>query len=390
MPVPGAADHAVNDRNTLLHVLALFGRDGPVSQHFTVSAMPSVSVEQRVADLLAVGADINAVNADGLTPLELAWTRNPEGGAAVAASLLAHGADLRAPDRLGYTAMHRAAARGDLPVLRTMLDILPSADHRAAFINDTGNADEKSVIEMVWEQGADLPDRAAIISLLLQEGANLGLLDQAGDSLLHRAVKKNNFAVASGLLEAGVSPQLEVRPRLPFNYVAPVLALDLAAEHATDGRMIDLLVCNHAGDERPSQKTLDQALFRAAADNPNPAVVLALIKAGANARLGEPQVRGGLYLPSSALHQAAAFNRNVEVMRAILGTGRDIDERDHAGRTPLFWATMNGSDDIAACLIAGGANPELQDDAGQAPIALLYQRALRQQQRQQQELQQGG
>ena len=65
--------------------------------------------------LLDHGADPNIPHAEGLsTPLDYAAIK---GNASIAAMLLDHGANIKAADRSGSTALHLAAARGYIDVV---------------------------------------------------------------------------------------------------------------------------------------------------------------------------------------------------------------------------------------------------------------------------------
>jgi hypothetical protein len=97
------------DRNTPLHA---------VSRHGGV-VRPTVDAGVRIMKaLLARGADVNARNKGRATPLQLAAAGRPE----LAALLLDAGADVKAADVDGTTALHRAAHGGQVGIARRLLD----------------------------------------------------------------------------------------------------------------------------------------------------------------------------------------------------------------------------------------------------------------------------
>ena len=70
--------------------------------------------------LLASGADPNAADADGVTPLMAAASERAD--ERIAKALIARGADVNATDRWGETALHMAVGRGDPSLVVLFLD----------------------------------------------------------------------------------------------------------------------------------------------------------------------------------------------------------------------------------------------------------------------------
>jgi ankyrin repeat protein len=94
--------------------------------------------------LLAVGADANFDAADGFPSVLLVLLHRDDAGerAAIVTDLLAHGAD---PDARGindWTALHVAAAGGDVATVRALLDAGADRGARTRIDNLTTPADE--------------------------------------------------------------------------------------------------------------------------------------------------------------------------------------------------------------------------------------------------------
>ena len=105
-------------------------------------------------------------------------------------------------------------------------------------------------------------------------------------------------------------------------------------------------------------------MYEAAKSNTNPAVIAALVKAGA-----DPEARNRYGF--TPLQAAAGANTNPEIMAALVKEGitLDVQERDSRGRTLLHWASRsNTNPDVLAFLLEQGANLNLQDELGWTPL----------------------
>jgi uncharacterized protein len=111
----------------LLHLAAFFGR------------------AEVVDALLAAGADVRALsrNHEGNMPLHAALAGRGVGR--ISTTLLAHGADVRAPDAGGHTALHHAAFRDDVGLVNAIL--ARGADPMAK------NRDGKTALAIAEERG---------------------------------------------------------------------------------------------------------------------------------------------------------------------------------------------------------------------------------------------
>lgn len=168
-----------------------------------------------VSALLDRGANVNARDNEGSTPLMFACTSDP----AIAMMMLEHNADPRPASDDGVTALHIAAGSQSPNVIRHML-----ARGATQTADDEGDmplhsAATPEIVEILVAAGADpskqnneglTPIMVAIehgdteVALALIPLTNLALRSRQGTSALGYAIKAKQDAVAVALIEAGV------------------------------------------------------------------------------------------------------------------------------------------------------------------------------------------
>ncbi|HTP58649.1 MAG TPA: ankyrin repeat domain-containing protein [Spirochaetia bacterium] len=184
--------------------------------------------------------------------------------------------------------------------------------------------------------------------------------------------------VAAGLTAAGVS--------------AYPLGVSQLMEYGTPARIHSAIVSGMNVESR--QKDGATPLMIAAGFNPDPLVIPALLKAGAQvndtAQGGvtplmyaafnrNPQavfdlLKAGAAVnarrPSgeTALMIAAEYNPDLRVAAALVQGGADVTARDSNGRTALMYAAINQNPAVMSELITDGAKVADQDSRGMTPL----------------------
>jgi ankyrin repeat protein len=155
-----------------------------------------------VGRLLSVGADVNAKDNEGWTPLHMA---SYNGHVQVFQALREHGADIEAKTNRRSTPLHLAAMDGHLAVVA---ELLTPNDSNGTTTNILGKRKSRGAnIEAKNNQG-DTPLHKAsrqghlrVVKALLSGGANILASNNSGRLPIHDAVSEEHYEVAKCLLE---------------------------------------------------------------------------------------------------------------------------------------------------------------------------------------------
>jgi len=310
--------------------------------------------------------------------------------------ILAAGTDLEERDKDGYTPLLSSVMNGATEIVEIL--IIAGADVNAKYMEPedeklkkpslgicngmsyedgetslhwAANADKAELAEMLLRNGAKLDIKDAnghvplvdavlshnveIVKILVNHGASLDYRDDKGRTLLHMisdtfSVDKNIVAddgeLVKYLIANGISPNATDKSgRTPLHYAA----------EAGAGIFAELLIENGASvniTDSEGYTPLDLALM-----NDNPHCILLL------------HSHNGIFSrekPSSI--PEAAVLEDIEILKSMISSGKQIDEEDSYGNTGLHYAAEDGLVDIAKLLISGGANPDKKNNMGNTPL----------------------
>ena len=259
---------------------------------------------------IEAGADVNARNSFGYSPLHLAvgFNNNP----AVITALIEARAKVNAQTDGGYSPLHWAAWNNDSPAVIKVL-VQAGADVNAQ------TAKESSWVSSPFRKFTDLLD-----------GWHPPM--KGGWSPLHYAARFNeNPEVALKLLDDGADANAKTDDgKTALNLIKENDALKYTKAHR---RLHDLLTGTEACGELCSWEFMATATL----ENINEL----LTKEVVNAR----DKHGW-----SPLHTAALLNKNPKVIEALIKAGADLDARDKDGKSPLNLAEEAKNDGIARIL----------------------------------------
>ncbi len=144
-----------------------------------------------VMDLIDKGADVNASNNWGNTPLHYALDN---GHTEVAMALIDKGADVNARDNAGDTPLHYALDKGHTEAAMALID--KGADVNAR--NNSQDNDEYTPLHLALMNGHTEAAMAAI-----DKGADVNARDNAGETPLHYALSNGRTEVAMAAIDKG-------------------------------------------------------------------------------------------------------------------------------------------------------------------------------------------
>ena len=301
----------------------------------------------KTADLLIrVGANVNAINDYGVSPL---WEACNNGSAAMVERLAAAGANLNATLlRTGETALLRCARTGNADAVKSLLD-------HGADVN--AKEKQKGQTALMWaleerhpdiareliEHGADLHTRTkggftpllfaarrgdvASTGLMLEKGADVNETTPGGLNPLLMAIDCNHESLAIFLLEKGANPNAADTDGLTALHYSLRKGISILRAGVSDSPARDYLF-------RPNMPELVKALLGHGAD-PNARIAIDLPRYGVNSL---PQ----LGLAGATPFLLAAASGDVAIMRALLAKGADPKLATNDNVTPLMVAAGVG------------------------------------------------
>ena len=308
------------------------------------------------------------------------------GDAARVKTLLRDGADVNAPQGDGMTALHWSALNGDTDMIATLL-------YAGAVTEPLTRVGRYTPLHLASSRG-----HAAAVIRLLEAGSKHDALTETGVQPLHLAAQAGNPAAIKALLDRGADPNARdaTHGRTPLIFAAAqnrLEAMQLLLEKQADPRATTAVIDyreRSAADARARQqrdRIITAATGRAAAgdsniDGPSPGGPAPgrAGQAGGQGPGGGRQGGGGGVRPPSDLEQIgrqggftalhyAARDGHAQIASLLLDAGVDVNLPSAGdGTTPITLAIINGQYDLALAFLQRGANPNLANDDGVAPL----------------------
>ena len=275
---------------------------------------------------------------------------------------------INAPDQSGQTLLQTYAGRGDLAVVKLLLD-------SGAAVNGIRQP-ELTPLHYAAGNG-----HKAVVDLLLSKGAKTDVRTESGVMPLHIAVSKGYELVAKDLLEAGAPVNAQVgqgvnhsTSSLSYELGTGQTPLQIACEKGYH-TLVDLLIARGA-----DVNANNGAALNAAVSVDNETLVKTLLaahgdpKAGDSVALKTAAVRGAVELLDVLLAHCVNPNLNSSLEAAIAGKHpaavkeliahkADANAKYQNG-TPFIFSALSDPPTLIA-LLEGGADPNQRDPGGQ-------------------------
>jgi len=315
---------------SLVASASLQGRAEPGRDGVAVASAAMAGDLAEVRRLLKDGGDVNGARRDGTSALHHAAMR---GDAEMVGVLLSAGANVRATTRLGnYTALHLASQRGHDAVI----DRLIKAGANPSLPTATG-----ATPLMLAAASGHVP----AVKQLLAHKADVDTKELANDqTALMFAAAFDRAEVVQLLVEVGANLSLTSK------------VVDIAALTSPEEALQEEI-------RLATQRASAQSSGRPAPAAANPASEIPGVTR--TYRYNELIDKQGGF---SALHYAARQG-SVASVKALLDGRADVNQRAGGdGTTPLLMSVINGHYDLARYLLEQGADPNIASEAGAAPL----------------------
>lgn len=221
-------------------------------------------------------------------------------------------------DPYGNTALHIAAAKGDLPCLELLTDMISSD------VIYQLNQKEQTPLDL-----AILSGKPSVLAFFLDHGADP---DETTTIIKDLLLSSVTYAQPKALKRILSSMKMEEHP---------ITIPDLAG--------------------------FQTQLLHTAIRSGNPETITLILQSG----MKPDQTEGDDW---GFLHVAASYNQP-EILTALIKglPGTDINQKDPNGITPLHVAAFKGHTENVRCLLAAGAKPDLTDNSGQTALQIAAQ-----------------
>ncbi len=316
-----------------------------------------------VRRLVQSGADVKAAQADGATALH--WAAY-QGDVSLALLLLEAGADVAAANRNGSTPLWLAASQGDAPMIKALLE-------------NGADANEQLPLGRRPLMLAARSGHVDAVRALLDGGADVNAKEDArGTNALMQAADQGHADVIAVLIEKGADVAAASKPVLRDGRTA---ALGKSGDPRNAVRQqVIAIICDQ---ETPDLSRLNELVAETTED-----AVLAEAGEVPSVRNGDPcnierDGLGFVFTSGRPNRQArepdggeltpliyAARAGSVDAARVLLDAGADVNQVTRYGWSPLLAATQNRNYQMGKFLIEHGADVNIANKGGWTPLYL--------------------
>ncbi|XP_070175830.1 uncharacterized protein [Littorina saxatilis] len=295
--------------------------------------------------------------------------KSPTASADITRLLLDAGADVNAQDMWGMTPLHFAACRGNTETLRRLIhheaDLNATDDEGRTPLRCAYTASKPGIITQLVEAGAEIGrvhqavvrgDVDALVTLL-QQGADVNQHDTSmGCSPLHTACLLGRTDIVTWLTQHGAKVNaVDVRKKTPLHIACQTGVADIVTWLTQHGAKVNAV------------NDLKRTPLHCACAAVQPHVARQLIDEGAEVNARDKS-------QSTPLH-GAADKGNIEIVVCLLEHGAQVDATANYNKTPLHTASRNGHTETAQCLLQHGAKVNAVSNWYGTPLHIASEKA---------------
>lgn len=218
---------------------------------------------------------------------------------------------------------HQAVAKGDVALLRCLLDLGVSPDERGEFHIQGGLYFYLAPLPLQFAVGSG---DAASVALLLERGADPNLRDRHNWRPLHHAAAAGRLDMVDLLLAAGARANIKTNQHFIIHETKTPLLMALAGRHEAVARRL----IEHGADLDAINDAQNRTALIEAVSHPMPDMVRYLLERGANPN-GVDRGEERLYEDSPLSAAASA-----EIVDLLVAAGAEVNAVNKNGENALY------------------------------------------------------
>jgi len=194
-----------------------------------------------------------------------------------------------------------------------------------------------------------------LVKKIIEHGEDLNNMAKDGVTPLLLATRAGHTDIMTYLLDNGAKIDYSDEKYYEGDYQPIHEAVMVQNKEAVE------LLLEYGADVNSVNSDGDTPLFTAVRYCDDPAMVNMLILAGADVNYKNSE---GI----SPLKYAAVYNQNPEILRVLLDSGAEMNAKDEDGFTPIHSAVLNDNPEVLQFLIDEGADVNIRSDNGSTPL----------------------
>jgi ankyrin repeat protein len=322
-----------------------------------------------VEKLIALGGDINARNLDGATPFHFACRYLKCSEENITLQILvklasATNFDILDREKSESTGLHLAAARGNLTTVKFILN------HPSFKRSRSDNIESKDELGNTPLLKAALEGKAEVVQYLLDVGASLNSICNAGQNAIHKAAL-NGFVEVVKVIKAQDPPSFKRLVQQKDIGKSTVLHLSV---YGGSLEIVELLQQDGfvKTQIQETNESLETPLHRAARRNFT-SIINIFLDEGANINALNSKNQSPLHVASENGHEEAVKALIIDKISLTPRAETDLNIKDNFHQTPIIAALIKGDEAVFNLLIESGAHIDVKNTKGQNVLHILVE-----------------